>query len=169
MNPLGLITAPARLAAAVAGGAVGVAIDVFRGARDLLEGDDAPHPPPPPRERHGGPARPAARKPVRRSSAPPPPAPPAEEEHVDEGAVVVAEVAEAGAEDGAGAELGVEEPWEGYDRMTAEEISAELANASREAGAAVQLYETVENGRDSVLEAAERRLHELTPPPGENL
>jgi len=35
--------------------------------------------------------------------------------------VLVAEVAEEGAEDGAGAELTVEPPWDGYDRMTAAE------------------------------------------------
>ncbi|HEX2231918.1 MAG TPA: hypothetical protein VHG69_00965 [Thermoleophilaceae bacterium] len=170
MSPLGLITAPARLAATVAGGAFGIAIDVLRGARGLLESDDSPPPPPPPRPaRNGGPTEAVARKPARRPSpASPPHEPPREEDHVDEGAVVVAEVAEAGAEDGAGAQLDIEEPWDGYDRMTAEEISAALAGASREAVAAVQLYEAVGKGRDSVLEAAERRLHDLTPPPKQN-
>jgi hypothetical protein len=164
MGPLDLITAPARLAATVASGAAGIAIDVLRGARGLLESDEPPHPPPPQRTRNGGPTRRASREPVRRPPPPPPPEPPVEEEHVDEGAVVVAEVAEAGAEEGAGAELGVDEPWEGYDGMTAEQITGELGQASREAVAAVQLYEAVTKGRDSVLEAAERRLRELTPP-----
>jgi hypothetical protein len=164
MGPLDLITAPARLAATVAGGAFGIAIDVLRGARGLLESDEPPHPPPPKRERNGGPTRRAAREPVRRPPPPPPPEPPVEEEHVDEGAVVVAEVAEAGAEDGAGAELDVDEPWEGYESMTADQIIAELGQASRETVATVQLYETVGKGRESVLEAAERRLRELTPP-----
>jgi hypothetical protein len=166
MSPLNLITAPARLAATVAGGAFGIAIDVLRGARGLFESDDAPPRTPPQPERNGGPSQAtAAREAVRRSPPPPPPPePPREEEHVDEGAVVVAEVAETGAEDGAGAELDIEEPWDGYDRMTADEIGAELANASREAVAAVQLYETVGKSRNSVLEAAEARLRDLTPP-----
>src|SRR5215211_5242430 len=40
-------------------------------------------------------------------------------DHVDEEVVLVAETAEAGAEDGAGPELRVDPPWEGYDQMTA--------------------------------------------------
>ena len=168
MSPLDLITAPARLALAVAGGAVGVATDVLKGARGLFDGDEpeqARPSAPPGGTRNGTPTRPISTEPVHRPAPPPPaPEPPAEEEHVDEGAVLVAEVAEAGAEDGAGPELEVEEPWDGYDRMTAEEIGDRLSTASREAVAAVQLYEAVTKSRDSVLEAAERRLRDLTPP-----
>ena len=83
---------------------------------------------------------------------------------MDEGTVLVAEVAETGAEDGAGPELQVEEPWDGYDRMTVEQIHDRLSEATREAVAAVQLYEAVTKSRDSVLEAAESRLRELTSP-----
>jgi hypothetical protein len=43
-------------------------------------------------------------------------------DHVDEEVVLVAEVAEEGAEDGAGPELHIDEPWEGYDRMAAVEV-----------------------------------------------
>jgi hypothetical protein len=174
MGPLDVITAPARLAATVGGGAIGVAIDVLQGARGLLSGDsddDTRVAATPEGTRNRTPTRPVAREPVERPPAPstatPMPAaePPAEEEHVDEGAVLVAEVAESGAEDGAGPELEVEEPWENYDRMTAEEIGDRLSAASREAVAAVQLYEAVTKSRDSVLEATERRLRELMPPP----
>jgi hypothetical protein len=177
MGPLDLITAPARLAATVAGGAIGVAIDVLQGARSLLTGDpdqDTWAPAEPEGTRNGTPTRPVSREPVERPPAPgsttptPAPEPPAEEQHVDEGAVLVAEVAEPGAEDGAGPEFDVEEPWENYDRMTAEEIGDRLSAASREAVAAVQLYEAVTKSRDSVLEAAERRLHGLMPPPAAN-
>jgi hypothetical protein len=173
MGPLDLITAPARLAATVAGGAIGVAIDVLQGARSLLTGDsdqDTWAPAEPERTRNGTPTRPVTREPVQRPPAPgsttptPAPEPPAEEEHVDEGVVLVAEVAEEGAEDGAGPELEVEEPWENYDRMSAEKIGDRLAVASREAVAAVQLYEAVMKSRDSVLEAAETRLRDLTTP-----
>jgi hypothetical protein len=174
MGPLDLITAPAKIAVTVAGGAIGVAVDVLKGARGLLAGDpdqDTWAPVEPERTRNSTPAKPVTREPVERPPAPgtsapaPVPEPPAEEEHVDEGAVLVAEVAEAGAEDGAGPELEVDEPWEGYDRMTAEQIGDLLSAASREAVAAVQLYEAVTKSRDAVLEAAERRLRELTPPP----
>ena len=50
-------------------------------------------------------------------------------DHVDEEVVLVAEVAEAGAEDGAGPELHVDPPWDGYDEMTAPEIRDRLAAA----------------------------------------
>jgi hypothetical protein len=173
MGPLDLITAPARLAATVAGGAIGVAVDVLQGARGLLAGDpdeDTWAPVEPETTRNGTPTRPVTREPVPEAPTPPPtPAaaePPAEEQHVDEGAVLVAEVAEGGAEDGAGPELEVVEPWENYDRMSAEEIGDLLSAASREAVAAVQLYEAVTKGRDSVLEAAESRLQSLSRPGG---
>jgi hypothetical protein len=174
MGPLDVITAPAKLAVTVAGGAIGVAVDVLKGARGLLAGDpdrDTWAPVEPETTRNGTPTRPVTTEPVERPPAPtaatptPAPEPPAEEEHVDEGVVLVAEVAEAGAEDGAGPELDVEEPWENYDRLTAEEIADRLSAASREAVAAVQLYEAVTKSRDSVLEAAEHRLHDLMPPP----
>jgi hypothetical protein len=174
MSPLDLITAPARLALAVAGRTAGVAIDALKGARGLLERDEPEPAPPPPQPEgtgNGTPARPVTSEPVPRPAPPPPAAEPpveperVEEEHVDEGTVLVAEVAEPGAEDGAGAELEVEEPWDGYDRMNADEIADRLSTATREEVAAVQLYEAVNRSRDTVLEAAEKRLRELTPPP----
>lgn len=79
-------------------------------------------------------------------------------DHVDEEVVLVAEVAEEGAEDGAGAELRVDAPWEGYDQMTAADIRHRLGAASPVEAAAVQLYETTNKSRKSVLEAAERAL-----------
>jgi hypothetical protein len=157
MGPLDLIRGPALLAVSVAEGALGLAIDALRAARERLEGDTPEAPP------DFSPRREAVQNGF--SPTPPPPAePPLEEEHVDEGAVLVAETAEAGAEDGAGPELEVEEPWEGYDLMSADEVTVLLEEASREALAAVELYEATAKNRASVLEAAERRLRELTPP-----
>jgi hypothetical protein len=78
--------------------------------------------------------------------------------------VLVGEFAEAGAEEGAHAELNVEEPWEGYDRMRVGEITAALEGATREALAAVELYERSRKGRRSVLQAAGRRLKVLSGP-----
>ena len=79
-------------------------------------------------------------------------------DHVDEEVVLVAEIAEDGAEDGAGPELHVEAPWEGYDKMTAADIRDRLAAASPTEAAAVELYETTHKNRSSVLDAAGRAL-----------
>ena len=79
-------------------------------------------------------------------------------DHVDEEVVLVAEVAEEGAEDGVGPELTVEEPWDAYDEMTAPEIRDRLAAADPVLAAAVNLYETTHKSRRTVIEAAERAL-----------
>lgn len=79
-------------------------------------------------------------------------------DHVDEEPVLVAEVAEGGAEEGAGPELSVEPPWDGYDQMTATDITDRLTAASPAEAAAVELYESTKKGRSSVLEAAARAL-----------
>ena len=79
-------------------------------------------------------------------------------DHVDEEPVLVAEAAEEGAEDGDGAELRVEAPWDGYERMNAADIRDRLAAASIAEAAAVELYESTHRSRRSVLDAAERML-----------
>lgn len=79
-------------------------------------------------------------------------------DHVDEEVVLVAEVAEAGAEEGAGPELHIDEPWDGYDRMAAVEICDRLTAATTELAAAVELYEATRRSRRSVLDAAGRAL-----------
>jgi hypothetical protein len=79
---------------------------------------------------------------------------PVEPVHVSEEPVLVAEVAEAGAEDGAGAELSIEEPWEGYSTMSASEIRSRLRGADAATMAAVSLYEAANKGRSTVLRAA---------------
>ena len=70
--------------------------------------------------------------------------------------MLVAEAAETGAEDGAGAEVAVEEPWPGYDEMSASDIEDRLVTEGAEAAAAVSLYEATRKGRAQVLEAATR-------------
>jgi hypothetical protein len=79
-------------------------------------------------------------------------------DHIDEEPVLVAEAAEEGAEDGAGAELHVDPPWDGYDQMTAGDIRDRLTVASATEAAAVELYESSSRKRRSVLDAAERVL-----------
>jgi hypothetical protein len=88
------------------------------------------------------------------SRAPEDPAP----DHVDTEPELVAEVAEEGAEEGAGPELHVDAPWDGYDSMTAADIRDRLAAATAEEAAAVELYEAAGKGRSSVLAAAEQAL-----------
>jgi hypothetical protein len=119
------------------------------------------------------PYRPPPAAPVRGNGAPPgpadvatptpadsPPAVPDElvPDHVDEEVVLVAEVAEEGAEDGAGAELHVDPPWDGYDDMTAPQITDRLTAGDPVLAAAVDLYETTHKSRRTVIEAAERAL-----------
>lgn len=79
-------------------------------------------------------------------------------DHVDEEPVLVAEVAEEGAAEGAGAELHVDAPWEGYDQMTAADICDRLAAATPAQAAAVELYEASGKKRRTVLDEAERAL-----------
>jgi hypothetical protein len=103
-------------------------------------------PRPTPRSRRG----PRAPERAQRVAAPQPPA------HVDEGLTLAAEFAEPGAEEGAGPEIEITEPWEGYDRLTAAEVRQALKGASPAAAAAVRLYEQQHSRRRSVIEAAER-------------
>jgi hypothetical protein len=85
--------------------------------------------------------------------------PPADEPvHVSEEPELVAETAETGAEDGAGAEVAVDEPWTGYDEMTAADIEDRLLTEGPETAAAVRLYEASHKGRASILEAASRTM-----------
>jgi hypothetical protein len=105
----------------------------------------APQPEPPP---------PVATEPPAEPEAPPEPA------HVSEEPELVAEVAEEGAEEGAGAEITIDEPWPGYDRMKAADIADRLLAEGTEVAATVSLYESARKGRTSVLEAASRSLRD---------
>ena len=131
---------------------------------------DERYAPPPPRSAGGnggapdlegaGPAEPEAPPETPRVAADVPPAVPDVliPDHVDEEVVLVAAVAEEGAEDGAGPELHVDPPWDGYERMTAVEIRDRLAAADGAVAAAVSLYEATHKSRRTVLDAAERAL-----------
>jgi len=119
-------------------------------------GDARPAPPAP------APAAPAPASPPVDAPADPP-APP-EPVHVSTEEELVAEVADPGAEDGAGAEVHVEEPWEGYRAMSAGDIVDRLATASRAELAAVELYELAGRGRKSVMAAAQRALKQASSP-----
>jgi hypothetical protein len=79
--------------------------------------------------------------------------------HVDEQAVLVAESADPGAQDGAGASVHVREPWSGYRTMRAPEIVDRLPALPDEVLSLVLLYETKPGrARRTVLRAAQREL-----------
>jgi hypothetical protein len=119
-----------------------------RGPRRRRPPETAREPEPPSREPDG--AEPPAADPVRLT----PPAP----ERADTEEELVAEVADPGAEDGAGAELHVEEPWPGYRRLSATEVVDRLAAQDDAALSVLVLYESANRARKSVLRAAEREL-----------
>ena len=78
--------------------------------------------------------------------------------HVEAEAELVAESADPGALEGAGAELRVDEPWPNYRRMTAKEITDRLAAVSAEEIAIVRLYESTHRKRRDVLRATDKAL-----------
>ena len=90
---------------------------------------------------------------------------PASPPHVSAEPTLVTESADVGAEEGAGPELHVAEPWKGYADMKASEVASRLAEATPEDVAVVQLYETAHQSRKTVLAAAERRLKRVEPGP----
>ena len=102
-------------------------------------------------------------EPPRQPRPSPPPSPygaPVVEEpvHVSEEPELVRESAEPGAEDGAGAQLTVMEPWNGYARMNAREVIARARQAGPAELATVRLYESRHRSRQTVLAAVDRQL-----------
>lgn len=85
--------------------------------------------------------------------------------HIDTEPDLVGEFAEPGAEEGAGAEIHVDEPWEGYRRMRVTDIRDRVAVAGAEELAVTQLYEITHRRRRSVLDAVERRSKQLANAP----
>lgn len=85
---------------------------------------------------------------------------PAEQEpqHVSEEPVLAAEFAEPGAEDGAGAQIHVQEPWPGYREMNAKDVIARIGSSDRAELAAIELFESTNQKRQTVLSAVERQL-----------
>ena len=82
--------------------------------------------------------------------------------HVSEDVEFVEAFAEPGAEEGAGAEVHIDEPWTGYAGLTANEIIARLRDASAEELAAVELYEARHRARPTVLAASEGQLRRVS-------
>lgn len=168
--PLILVRAPVRVALKATEVGLSTAAEVARigtellnpdreGAHDFSEYEAQPGypsgngtaPPAAPDVEYGSPAEPKV-------DAPPSIPDQLIPDHVDEETVLVAESAEAGAEDGAGPELTIEAPWEGYDDMTAADIRDRLAAATAVEAAAVELYEASRKNRRTVIDAAARVL-----------
>ena len=114
-------------------------------------------PAPPPR-RPRPTRRPAARP--QRAPSPPPSVP--SPTPTPEAPALVHEAADPGAADGAGAQVRVAEPWEGYDRLAAKDVIGRLSAATSAELAAVELYEAGKRRRRTVLAAAERRLRDVS-------
>jgi hypothetical protein len=119
--------------------------DALESVVDVVAPSPAPPVSPPPAQ---GPAVPAV-------------PPVAGAKQVDDDPVPIAEFAEAGAEDGAGAQVRIDPPWDDYGSMTAAQIRQRLATADSSLAAAVSLYEGAGRGRVSVVDAADRRLRAL--------
>jgi len=143
------------------------ALDRGRGDRDYGEAPTTPgdsaFAPGPPAPLVSEPAPVAEPAPTAEPTPAPDPTPrPAAAErrpwHVSEEPVLTEELSEPGAEEGAGAEVHVREPWEGYERASAKQIIARLGRANPAELAAVQLYERGRRGRQTVLAAVERQL-----------
>lgn len=96
-----------------------------------------------------------------RERQPADPAPAAQPAHVSEEPALVEELAEPGAEDGAGAEVHVDPPWNGYERMNAKQIIGRLNGADAAELAAVELYELTNRRRQTILNAVERELRRV--------
>jgi len=178
--PLTLVRAPVRIGLKVAEMGLSTSAEAARIAMELLNPDrgmsrDFSTYRAPERPDHvaaNGAAAPVTDAPPSIPDAPPsipdaPPSPPDAPpsipdelipDHVDEETVLVAESAEEGAEDGAGAELTIEAPWDGYDQMTAADIRDRLSAATAVEAAAVELYETTGKNRRTVIDAAARAL-----------
>ena len=90
------------------------------------------------------------------------PAPISGEGRVSEEAELVAEYADPGALDGAGAEIHVREPWPGYGAMSARDVTARLGASDPAELLAARLYETSNRNRQSVLTAIENKLRGKT-------
>jgi hypothetical protein len=141
----------------VGSGAAAVASRVAREVSRRRSGGMSPSTPPSAQTAPDAapPAPPPA--PATARSAPPPASDP-ETEHVDREAVLVAEYADPGAEDGPGASLHVEEPWDGYGEQTAKDVIARLADESPATLAVARLYEASHRDRVTVLDEIDRRL-----------
>jgi hypothetical protein len=67
------------------------------------------------------------------------------------------------AEDGASAQISVDPPWDGYDKLRAADIVARLGSADVAELTAIELYETTHRKRRTVLDRIARDLRRRPP------
>ncbi|HUA05053.1 MAG TPA: hypothetical protein VMB27_14210 [Solirubrobacteraceae bacterium] len=157
-----------RAAGEVAGRALsltGQAIEVVRPGRSQPSWDEHAPPAAPAPPRADAPAPPVVDAPVAPVAETPtewseePPAPLVEEPaHVSEEPELVRESAEPGAEEGAGADVTVAEPWDGYGRLSAKDVIDRTRTANVAELATMRLYEARHRARQTVLAAVDRQL-----------
>ena len=160
MDAFGLVAALIRQPLNVVRFAVDTAESVYKQVLAPDEPQAAPPAEPEP-ERTQRPRPTPAR---RRRRAPKPVVPP-EAKVLDDDPILVEEFAEQGAEEPAGPEIHVDEPFAGYTLLKAADVIERLRAASAEEAAAIQLYEGTTKGRATVIRAAEMRLADLDPRP----
>jgi len=163
--PLALPIATGRLVVRGGSLALRAAAGAARLVADTVTGPGRA--PSPPSTSHDAPVDEPSRRVVRTPEATPAPeevpvatAPPVPEEMktIDDEPILTAEFADEGAEDGAGPEIRVSEPWDGYDRATAAQLVRALPTETDEALASVRLYENQGKRRRTVLDEADREL-----------
>lgn len=159
MDAFGLVTTLIRQPLHLIRFAVDTAESVYK-ALTPDEPETGPEPAPEPERPAPPPARPAKRP----RRAPSPVVPP-EAKVLDDEPILVEEFAEQGAEEPAGPEIHVDEPFAGYSLLKAADVIERLRAASAEEAAAIELYEGTTKGRATVIRAAEMRLAELEPRP----
>ena len=151
-----IITLPIRLPLEITYRAAKLGLEVVRTVAGVLERDEADHRAPWPVDEDVETyvAEPVAVEEVEHIESPVDfDAPSAEElapTHIDSETVVAYE---SGPRDDVGAELHVDAPWDGYDRMRAADIVDRLQVADEATRAVVRLYETQGKARSSVLAA----------------
>ena len=90
---------------------------------------------------------------------PPPPAPaPSAPVHLEDDDTLVEAVAEPGAEDGAGAQIRIAEPWEGFAQLKAADVINQLEGRDKAELAAIELYELSHRQRQTVIDAVKKEL-----------
>ncbi|HEX4734569.1 MAG TPA: hypothetical protein VH247_09170 [Thermoleophilaceae bacterium] len=162
------LLAPVRLGIRIGIGVLRFELRILEQLIDPDAGQEAPPAPAyrPPTARPAAPMDvPTAAPPVTRDAPPAFAEQPPEPAHIDDEPELVAESSDPGAEEGAGAELHVDEPWHGYRSMSAADVRDRVALADPAQVAIVQLYESTHRKRRTVLEAAERRGRELANAP----
>lgn len=80
---------------------------------------------------------------------------------VSEEATLVEERADPGAENGAGAQIHVAEPFQGYDALNAQAVIARVSAADEAQLTAIRLYESTHRKRGTVLRAVDRRFAQI--------